>query len=250
MTREEQLFLNRAEELARRALEKGVYTRTGFLSLREQELLSMLGHSLCACTLFGGAEDCERKMARFGSAELCGYEEPFPIACVEIAPAGERFADALTHRDFLGALMSLGVERDVLGDVLVRGKHGYVFCTEAIAPFLAENLTKVKHTAVRCAVCEPPAPAQTPLSPETVKVTSPRADAVVARAYRLSREESLALFRAGRVFRNGAVLENNSAPLRDGDILSVRGFGRFACRGVTGTTKKGKLNLTIEKYLS
>ena len=64
--------------------------------------------------VFGGTENCERLMIRFGSEELFGYEEPFPICCLLAEPLIEKFADNFTHRDFLGAIMNLGIERDVM----------------------------------------------------------------------------------------------------------------------------------------
>ena len=78
-------------------------------------------------------------MLRFGSEETLGYEEAFPISCVVIRPSAPKFAEELTHRDFLGALMNLGIERDVLGDIIVRGAVGYVFCEDAMADYLEKK---------------------------------------------------------------------------------------------------------------
>ena len=103
---------------------------------------------------FGGTENCERLMIRFGSEELFGYEEPFPIRCILAEPLIEKFADSFTHRDFLGAIMNLGIEREVVGDIAIKGKKAYIFCTEKIAEYIAENLVQVKHTSMRCTVLE------------------------------------------------------------------------------------------------
>ena len=88
-------------------------------------------------------------MIRFGSPEELGYEEDFPIVTLKIAPKSEKFADKLTHRDFLGALMSLGIEREVLGDIVIRDNVGYLFAKEDIAEYIKDSLTEIKHTAVR-----------------------------------------------------------------------------------------------------
>lgn len=252
MTAEELAAAKRFEELARRAYDKGIVAYTNFLSMNELAVLASLKKSLAyvPCGLWGGMEGCERQMARFGDPGPCGCEEPFPIACVKISPTSRKFADVLTHRDFLGALMNLGIERDTLGDVMVKENEGYVFCTQAIAPYVIESLTQVKRTAVGCAISPAPQGELFSLAAETVRVSSPRADAVIARAYHLSREDSLELFRTAKVFVNSALQENNSAQLRQGDVVSVRGFGRFVFRGVAGTSKKGKLNVAIEKYQS
>lgn len=251
MTEGTELFQKRLTELADRARERGVYAYTDFLSLHELAVLAGMRGALtgAAPETFGGAEGCERKMARFGSEALCGYEEPFPIACVEVRPRSDKFADALTHRDFLGALLNLGVAREAMGDIFVHENAGYVFCKRAIAPFLVENLARVKRTSVRCAAVDaPPAAAAVRLAPQTLQVAGERLDGVIAKAYRLAREESAELFTQGRVFINGAPCPKGSASPRPGDVVSVRGHGRFIYRGPAGLTKKGRLNVVIEKY--
>lgn len=147
--------------------------------------------------LFGGTEGCERQMLRFGSEETLGYEEAFPISCVVIRPSAPKFAEELTHRDFLGALMNLGIERDVLGDIIVRGAVGYVFCEDAMADYLEKNITQVRHTTMTTEVTkECPAQAAPQFAEEEFVVSSNRCDAVVSKAYRLSRTQSAELFRA------------------------------------------------------
>ncbi len=251
MTEGTQLFQKRLTELADRAKSRGVYAYTDFLSLHELAVLADMRGALsdAAPQTFGGAEGCERRMARFGSEALCGYEESFPIVCVEVRPRGEKFADALTHRDFLGALLNLGVARESLGDIFVHENAGYVFCKRAIAPFLIENLARVKRTSMCCAAVDaPPAAAKVRLVPEKLQVAGERLDGVIAKAYHLAREESTELFMQGRVFVDGAPCLKGSASPRPGDVVSVRGYGRFVYRGPAGLTKKGRLNVVIEKY--
>ena len=239
-------------ELGERACRSGVYTFTPFLGLQEQNIFYGLARQLSHVPweAFGGAEGCERKVVRFGSEEMCGFEQPFPIACVAVRPRSAKFAETLTHRDFLGALMNLGVERDTLGDIAVREEGAYVFCTEHIAPFVVENLMQVRKTPVRAELAQAlPEGALYRLQPKTVQVASNRADALCAHIWNISRGDSLALFRAGRVFINGRLCENASAALREGDILSARGYGRFVFRGVVGLTKKGRSNALVELYV-
>ena len=102
---------------------------------------------------------------------------------------------------------------------------------------------------MRCVIAEaPPEGALFRLEPKTVQVASVRADTLCAHVWNLSRGESLALFRAGRVFLNGRLCESGAATPREGDLLSVRGYGRFVYRGVLGITKKGKYNALTEVY--
>ena len=91
--------------------------------------------SYVTVTAYGGTNDCERVMLRFGDGELCGYDEEFPIVCIEISPVSEKFGEALTHRDYLGALMNLGIERSTFGDIVIKDKRAFLFCSEKMAPY-------------------------------------------------------------------------------------------------------------------
>lgn len=123
-------LMKRFEELACRADRQGVWTDTEFLTLAEQAVLLRMRLPV-PVSLHGGYPDAERRLAAFGSEALFGFSYAPPIVCVRMAPAAERFADALTHRDFLGALMGLGVRREVMGDIRVEGSTGYLFCLRA-----------------------------------------------------------------------------------------------------------------------
>lgn len=251
MDAEEALFKKRLEELANKSYSNSQYVFTGFLSAAELDIYYCMEReiSYVAASVYGGTEDCERVMLRFGSEELCGYEEPFPIACIEIAPLIEKFGEELTHRDYLGALMNLGIERSTIGDIVIIGKHAFLFCTEKMAPYIQENLDKVRHTNVKCKPAEMiPESTVTRLERKTVQVNAERADSIIAKLYNLSRSESVELFRAKKVFVNGRLNENNSGQLKPGDKVSVRGFGRFRFEGISGETRKGKLNADVDLY--
>ena len=246
---DEALLLRRFEELAARAYATGRCTYTDFLGLSETDVLRRAERevSYAGLALFGGADGCERVMARFGEAE--GTAD-FPIVCVQIAPTAPKFAEALGHRDVLGALMNLGIERDTLGDIYLRDNVAFVFCRPTVLPLLEQELTRVRHTAEKISVVAAlPDGVAGRTEQATVQVASERADVLVAAVWRLSREESLELFRRGRVFVNGRLTENNSATLPTGAVVSVRGYGRFAYGGVASTSRKGKLNVTVYRYV-
>lgn len=251
MDSEEMLLRKRLGELADKAYNNSQYLFTGFLSAAELDIYYHMERELSyvPVTVSGGTADCERVMLRFGSKELCGYEEHFPIQCIEIAPLVEKFGEELGHRDYLGALMNLGIERSTLGDIIIDGKHAYLFCTEKMAPYILEHLDKIRHTSVRCQIAERvPESTITRLERHTVQVSAARTDSIVAKLYNLSRSESVALFRAKRVFVNGRLNENNGGQLKPGDRVSVRGYGRFQFVGVSGETRKGKLNVEADLF--
>lgn len=247
----EELLKKRFRELARKSYQNNQYTFTGFLSLADLACFYEIEKELSyvPCKVWGGSELCERVMIRFGSEEELGYEEEFPIICIEVRPLAVKFADALTHRDFLGALMNLGIERSTLGDILIVDHVGYIFCMENMADFIMENLVKVKHTSVFCSRAkEIPSLTEKDRQEVKIQISSERIDGVLAKAWRLSRSEAIELFRQKKVFVNGRLCENNSQLLKSGDVISARGCGKFEYSGQAGISKKGKINATILYY--
>lgn len=245
-------FKKRLTELAARSYTQGVYCFTHFLDLAGRSDFLSLIPSLppAPWTLFGGADGCERQMLRFGSEDLCGYEEPFPIAVMRVSPLSLKFAEPLTHRDYLGSLMALGIERELLGDIVVKPDGAYLFCEERIAPYLAENFTQARHTPLRCQRTEElPEGALYETRRMTVQLSSQRADALIAHVWKLSRGEAQALFPAGKVFVSGRLCESPGHTPKAGDVISVRGFGRVKYLGVDSLSKKGKENTAVELYI-
>ena len=249
--KEIQQLKNRFHDLADKSYQQGIFTFTGFLGLSGQDVFWKEEPKLkYACyELSGGCEDAERVVVRFGSVSELGYEVAFPIVCIHIEPLQAKFADDFSHRDFLGALMNLGIERGTLGDIKVGEREAYLFCLDSIAGFICENLTQIKHTHVRCSVVDEPGlvPKEEPV-PVNIQVQALRADAVLAKVYGMSRERSLELFRAGRVYVDGRLCENNSRLLKPGETVSARGFGRFVLTGEARETRKGKLSVEAAVY--
>ena len=241
----------RLDELARRAFAQQRYAYSEFLTLDEQDVLLSLKLDAGAApfSLHGGFDAAERRIAQFGDEALCGYAEAPPVRCVAIAPLSQKFADVLSHRDFLGALMSLGVRRSVLGDILLNENIGYLFCLDTIADFIVREFGQVKHTSVRCETIDslPDFAVRAPES-RSVNVASERLDAMLAAVYKLSRGESQELIAQGKVYLNGRLTENASREPAPGDIVSVRGFGRFIFEGVAKETKKGRLFVDVRVY--
>lgn len=246
-TPEELQKKRRFAELAERAYTTGRCLYTPFLSMDEVDLLLQCKSEVeyAGLTLFGGTEGCERVMARFGE-----WEEPFPICCIKAEPAQQKFADALTHRDLLGAMMNLDIARETLGDIYLLDNVGYIFCKDSVAPVLLEELTKARHTSLRCSLCdEIPPELCTRTEERMLQVASLRADVLVAGVFNLSREESLELFRKKLVFIDGRCTENNSGTVNENSVVSVRHHGKFRYLGVVSTSRKGKLNVKVALYV-
>lgn len=249
---------DRERETARYAeLASLVYTRgragfTDFLGMAELDnfLSSTAQYGGVPYTLSGGAPVCERVMARFGDEESLGYPPPdFPIVCLRAVPVAPKFAEPLSHRDCLGALMNLGVRREMLGDIFPLEKEVYLFCHARMADFLCENWTRVRHTEIRAEQAECPALLAAPtLTEEELTLSSERLDGILAHAFGLARTEAQTEIRTGRVFRNGRLATDPTVMCRAGDILTLRGKGRLRYDGVRGVTRKEKLRVGIARY--
>ncbi len=252
MKNEEELIYKRLAELSRKSADGGYFTFTDFLGLSEQSVFAALTakEKGIRYTAFGGAEGCERIMLRFGDADELGYEMPFPIRLIKAEPKSAKYADALTHRDFLGAILNLGIERSTVGDILIRDSIGYIFLKEDIADYVKDSLVKVKHTDMLTSFIDE-LPDGTFFKTEKMRIllSGERIDASVAKVFSLSREDAQALMKRGLVFVNGSVCESNSYTPKPGDTVSVRGHGRFIYCGISGTSRKGKLAVDIELYV-
>lgn len=238
----------RFDELSSRAFSRGIWVYSDFLSPAQQsELLCMRLPS--PILLEGGYSGAERRMACFGSEEICGCEAFPPFVCIKIQPTSQKFADALTHRDFLGSVMALGVKREMLGDIIVHGNCGYLFCCESVSGYITDSLEQVRHTTVKCTQVEAP-PVDSVELPECeeIVISSERSDAVTAEVYSLSRSESKLLAEQGRISINSVVTENPSRILKEHDTVSVRGMGRFIYEGIIRQTKKGKYRANVRIY--
>ena len=253
MTDDDQLLYKRLIELSNRAYQNNIYTFSDFLSLSQQDVLFQAARDKSFAPikfdLFGGYENCERKVVRFGSEADLGYIVDFPIKCIKIEPLAKKFAKEYTHRDYLGSLMSLGIDRKKFGDIFVDGMDAYMYADESTADYLLENFVSVGRNSVKCSYSELPEEyKKAALKEITIQVASPRADAVIAKVYNLSRKDTIPYFTEKKVSVNGHIVENNDKMLAAGDTVSVRGFGKFNLLSEGGLSRKGKLNLTVEIF--
>lgn len=145
----EELFEKRMIELGKKSYYGGILTFSDFLDLNQQNILHSLSFSDTGIKLkmFGGYESAERQMAAFVPDAL-SYEQDYPISCIKIEPLNRKFSDDLTHRDYLGAILNLGIDRSKIGDILIDQNCGYVFCHDSMAEFLTEEISRIRHTSV------------------------------------------------------------------------------------------------------
>ena len=258
MTREEELFQRRLLDLADTAWQRNIITYTDFLNLNEQNIYhdTIRQLSFLESRAFGGYEYAERQMIAFiPDALLTVLEDqdqrpPYPISCIRISPLNAKFSDTLSHRDYLGSLMNLGIDRSKTGDIVIQENCAYLFCQEKIAEYLCRELTRIRHTTVNCQECSLEEIYYQPkLLQVTGTVASVRLDALLSLAFNTSRSSLVGLIEGGKTFVNGRMTTSNGYRLKDGDMISVRGYGRFRFCEVVSATRKGRYLVRIEKYV-
>lgn len=251
MTKEEQQLEKRFLELGELAYQRGTAVYSDFLNLNElnifQETRPKLSYIITES--FGGHDLAERQIAVFRPEAPLFCTEP-PVACLRIAPLQEKFAESLTHRDYLGAVLNLGLDRSCLGDILVEKTQAYLFCLERMAPFISENLTRIRHTTVSVSQVELGEFHYEPQYKEiTGTVASVRLDRLLSMAFGASRSSLTGLIEGGKVFVNGKLVTSNGYQPKEGELISVRGMGRFRYQGSGGQSKKGREYVTLLRYI-
>ena len=197
--------------------------------------------------LWGGYDEAERCMAAFLPDYMTEDEVRWPISLIIVSPTDKK---TYSHRDYLGSLMSLGIKRQVLGDIIVDGDKAYLFCQNTIEDFIMDNLTHIAG-----ATCKTEKAQSFDILPERKfenvggSAASERLDCIVALATRTSRTKAAELIVGGSVTVSGRETTKTTYILKQGDRFSVRGKGKFIYDGADGITKKGRTVVKIRKYI-
>lgn len=248
----DEFFLKRIRELANISYQRDIVTFSDFLNLNEQNMINSQRNKFPGVVIesFGGYEEAERRIYSFRPSSVPVYEWDYPIDCLKIEPKAIKFSEKLSHRDYLGALLNLGVDRNTIGDILVDENAAWMFCQRKMTDFFLENLCRVRHTTINITLVSNPEEFPKPKM-EAISGTcaSVRLDSLIALAFQASRSSMVSCIEGGTVYVNGRLVTSNGYEPKDGDIISVRGKGRFCYEGTTGTTKKGRVCVHLKKYI-
>ena len=251
MNKDEILLRKRLIELSNQAYTRDIVTFSDFLNLNELNILHTTPKDMFPSRYetFGGYDSSERQMVSFLPDALY-YEYTYPMSVLEISPLNTKFAEDLTHRDFLGSLMNLGIERSKMGDILLQDNKAILFVREEISSYISENLTRIRHTMVQTRILDTAEISYEPRFQEIKgNVASVRLDSVLTTAFPMSRSKMTAFIEAGRVFVNGKLVTSNGYHLKENDIISVRGLGRIRFNYVINETRKGRQMISVNKYI-
>lgn len=259
--KDSQLLERRFIDLSRAAYQRDIITFSDFLNLNEQNILHTLPKDrlYTGVVSFGGFGLAERQMAafipealslRWGKSKLDPGDIDYPFSVLKIAPLNRKFAEALSHRDYLGALLNLGIERCKTGDIIVNGSDAMVFVHRDMVRLVLDELTRVRHTSVTVSEITLSELEYTPEYEEIRgTVASVRLDSLLALAFSSSRSKLTGLIEGAKVYVNGRLVTSNGYEPKEGDVISVRGMGKFRYESTGGRTRKNRISVTVHRYV-
>lgn len=250
-TPEERLLLSRVWDLMENAQQRSIPQYTHFLSPEEQRLVRSLLNTVGGGepVFWGGYEEAQRKICVF-LPDWMTFEdwEEQPVTAIR---ASWYAGDSLTHRDLLGALMGQGIKREMVGDLLVDQESCDILTLTEMSPYLLQNLTSAGRAKLSLS---PVSLGALHIPVQEVKrihdtVATLRLDAVAAAGFSVSRAKMADYIRAGRVSLNWAETDKTDAPVKAGDVISCRGLGRCKLAETGALSRKGRINIELERYL-
>lgn len=249
---EDRLALAKVLDKAEQASGRNIPAATDFLSPQQRaqalDLLQLAGISESAYVLQGGYEGAERQIFLFLPDWLEPENAESPIRCLR---AAFREDEKLTHRDFLGSLMGMGVVREKIGDILVAPDSADLLVLEGVADFLLQSWDSAGRAKLSVSAIEPENLHIPAVQRKEVRdtVSSLRLDAVAASGFRLARGKAAALIESGKVQLNWRECVKPDKLLEAGDVVSARGYGKFELAEVGGLTRKGRISIVLQVYV-
>ncbi|MFB9279980.1 RNA-binding protein [Cohnella cellulosilytica] len=249
---DEKAFVDRAWEWVERAAERHETKRTDFLDPRQAHILFTLANREpdAQVRLDGGSPLAERKRALIAPDYRQLDGEDMGIAVLDIA-SDDRKISELDHGDYLGALLGLGIKRDKIGDLHVSDTGCHALIAEEIGDFLVGHMKQAHRVDVSVSV-RPLSELReiaVELEEQVLSVASMRLDGIASDVFRLSRTKIMAPIKAGRCRVSWKPVEDPSHPLKAGDVVSMKGFGRFKVIDVEGVSKSGRIRVRIGKFV-
>ena len=239
----------RMVDLASQAIKSQKYKLTGFLTPFEQEIAGAIANTLGSLKLEfdGGFDGAERQRAAFCHEDFPGTPA-FEIAVID-AQWNAEFA-RLSHRDVLGSIMSLGVEREHIGDIIATKEMARIIVDKKMAQYFIDNLTHIGDSSVKVSLGDLSSiePKEERTKDIRATVASLRVDSIAAAGFGMSRSKAADEIKAEKIKLNWQTVKNASQTIKQGDVLSMRGRGRLEVTEVRGQTKKGRTAVMLRRY--
>ncbi|MGN1318139.1 MAG: RNA-binding protein [Lachnospirales bacterium] len=197
--------------------------------------------------LYGGYDLAERLKLGFFSEYDILDNSCFPISAVEIG-YNKNFNGNLSHRDFLGSVLGLGITREKVGDIILEDGRAVCFCDSDIADYILINLERVKHTKVKCKILDDYKPKVKEMTEKRFTLASLRLDSLISHSFNISRGKASELIKGEKAFLNWKEETSVSKAVVEGDVITLRGYGRIKIIEIIGTTKKDRILINIGIY--
>lgn len=264
MTPEDRILIAKYEDKVRQCSENSMITCTAFLDMRERSVISshLSPQSEAKTVFYGVFEDAERTAALLlpyyidanDYPSVCRYfadnPDDNPLAVLEVEK--DRFSKPLNHRDYLGALMALGIKREVTGDIIVGENGCKIVVLSHMADFVAENLCKAGRGTLKVKIVSP-SEAATSQKPSGVEdsftVSSMRLDSIVKNAFNVSRSDACKAIESGVVFVNDAECIKADKKINSGDKIVFRRKGRIIVEDCSCVSKKGRIIVIVKRFI-
>jgi len=241
------MLLARMADLANKAIKVGCASSKFITPSDSQEVTAFfLRRRDVDLSFDGGFKDAERRRAVFTNPDWGVFDRDELFAALKIT---HRQQDDIGHRDILGALMSLGLERETIGDIIIAESSAVFVCLPELSGYISENLTKVGNVGVeisRISLDDLPAH-QEELTVKTDTVASLRLDVVLCAAFGLSRTKASELIAARKVRLDHQICLQ-SKEININSLFSIRGMGRAKLLEIGGVSRKGKIFIKIGLY--
>jgi len=246
---EDRLLFAKALDRAKAAGQKNNAAFTDFMNPQKSALfLQRFTKMGVAVQAYGGHENAERMMLGFAppyNDEPLAHED-FPIVPLSIT-YNMRFSRQLTHRDFLGAVLGLGLDRGKIGDIQLTGTGAVMYAANDVADYITDNLHEAGRAAVTVAAITTVVDIKATGTQKRITAASMRLDAVISVVFHLSRGKAAGLIEAEKVFVNWTVAKK-TFQLAEGDIVTIRGTGRIRVDTVVGSTKKDRVAIMVTVF--
>ena len=250
-SQEDQLFLSKMFDLSALSEKRRKVCFSSFLDEHQKQVLLQYFHHFTygKLSFYGGYHGAQREIAAFFPDFVEDLNnEDYPLCILEIRL--KRAGEVVSHRDYLGTILSLGIKREKVGDLLVYHDKCIAIADAAITQYICDHINKVKNQGVSLTILENDEIALPEVNRQEISgsVSSVRLDVVLALCRRLSRSESLKVIVSGKVSVNFMPTCEPSCMLKEGDIISAKGFGRSTLSKIGTTTKKGLIMITVHNY--
>jgi len=246
MEKADKILLATVQDKVDQSYKACIQTNTGFLDVRQKNLAESYCKKIKGLNykFYGGYEEAERSICMISPEDEL---EGGPLTALRITTSGTK---ALSHRDYMGSILGLGIKRELIGDILVRTDGADIIILKELADFFVANYEKAGSVPIKVEVISIKDIKTGEENVEEIRqsVSSLRLDNMISSVFKLSRSNAVEAINGGLVYINGQQVTKPDKLLKKGDKLVLRGKGKGILQDLLGSTKKDKTVVLIKKY--